>query len=151
MADVAGNEVLAALVGDWVGDEEITTTRWGQGGPGTAKVTARFELGGRALVQDYRAERDSKPVLQAHAIFVAGVEPGEYALHWFDSYGFTPAQPAPGHWNGRELVFLRSSSRGQTRHIYKLSEGDGYSMTLESSFDGGVNWERVMHGEYRRV
>jgi hypothetical protein len=26
-----------------------------------------------------------------------------------------------------------------------------YRLTLESSFDGGVNWELVMQGEYRRV
>ena len=114
-------------------------------------MSARFDLGGRKLLQDYREERDGKPSLQAHAVFVAGVEPGEYALYWFDSYGFTPTQPALGHWDGSRLVFLRSSSRGQTRHIYELSDDGSYRLTLESSFDGGVNWEKVMHGEYRRI
>jgi hypothetical protein len=151
MASLEGNDVLAALAGDWVGDEQIATTRWGQGGAATSRVNARFDLGGRVLVQDYREERDGKPALQAHAIFVAGLEPGEYALYWFDSYGFTPTQAAPGHWDGSRLVFLRNSSRGQTRHIYELFDDGSYRLTLESSFDAGVNWERVMHGEYRRV
>lgn len=151
MTSLEGNDVLAALVGDWVGDEQIATTRWGQGGPANAQVSARFDVGGKVLVQDYRGERDGKPALQAHAVFVAGIEPGEYALYWFDSYGFTPTQPALGHWDGSRLVFLRSSSRGQTRHIYELAGDDNYRLTLESSFDGGVNWEQVMHGEYRRV
>jgi hypothetical protein len=26
-----------------------------------------------------------------------------------------------------------------------------YRLTLESSIDGGVNWEQVMQGEYRRI
>jgi hypothetical protein len=151
MVSVEGNNVLAALAGEWLGEEQIATTRWGQGGPAKAKVSARFGLGGKVLLQDYREERDDKPSLQVHAIFAAGAEPGEYALYWFDSYGFAPAQPALGHWDGVQLVFLRVSSRGQTRHIYTPSEESGYQLTLESSFDGGVHWERVMHGEYRRA
>jgi hypothetical protein len=151
MNSAEGNGVLAVFAGEWLGDEQIATTRWGQGGPATSKVSARFELGGKALLQDYRGERDGKTSLEAHAIFVAGAEPGEYALYWFDSYGFTPAHPALGHWDGTQLVFLRVSPRGQTRHIYKPMDDDGYQLTLESSFDGGVNWERVMHGNYRRA
>ncbi|GLQ52639.1 DUF1579 family protein [Dyella flava] len=146
-----GNDVLTALAGEWTGDESIATTRWGQGGAATARVSARFELGGKVLLQDYREERDGRPALQAHAVFVAGLEPGEYAMYWFDSYGFTPSQPATGHWDGKRLVFLRTSSRGQTRHHYEMV-GDGtYRLMLESSFDGGVNWVQVMQGEYRRV
>jgi hypothetical protein len=48
------------------------------------------------------------------------------------------------------LTFLRSSLRGQTRHIYALHEDGSYELTLESSFDGGVNWEPVLTGTYRR-
>jgi hypothetical protein len=47
-------------------------------------------------------------------------------------------------------VFLRSSPRGQTRHTYVLRDG-GIELTLESSFDGGVRWEPVMQGSYRRI
>lgn len=143
--------VLAALAGEWTGDETIATTRWGQGGPAVARIHARFDLGGKVLLLDYREERDGKASLQAHAVFAAGQEPGEYALYWFDSYGFTPSQPAPGHWDGKRLVFLRSSQRGQTRHIYEWVAEGIYRLTLESSFDAGVNWERVMEGEYRRI
>jgi hypothetical protein len=151
MTLLQGNDVLAALAGEWTGDELIATTRWGQGGPATGRSSARFELGGRALLQDYREERDGKPALQAHAVFVAGQEPGEYAMYWFDSYGFAPVQPATGHWDGKRLVFLRTSSRGQTRHIYEMVVDGIYRLSLESSFDGGVNWEQVMQGEYRRL
>jgi hypothetical protein len=102
------------------------------------------------LLMDYRQERDGRPALQAHAVFTAGPGHDEYALYWFDSYGFVPAQPAPGHWDGERLVFLRSSPRGQTRHAYAF-RGDAFELTLESSFDGGVRWEPVMQGSYRRT
>jgi hypothetical protein len=151
MTSNLGNDVLVALTGHWLGDEQIADTRWGQGGPASAKVSARFGLGGKALLLDYSEERDGKTSLQAHAVFVAGQEPGEYAMYWFDSFGFTPSQPATGHWDGKRLVFLRTSSRGQTRHIYDMVADGVYRLTLESSFDGGVNWEQVVHGEYRRI
>lgn len=150
MEPMEGN-VLAALAGEWTGDETIATTRWGQGGPAIGRVHARFDLGGKALFMDYREERDGKLALQVHAVFVAKQEPGEYALYWFDSYGFTPSQPATGHWDGKRLMFLRSSQRGQTRHIYEWTADGIYRLRLESSFDAGVNWEQVMEGEYRRL
>jgi hypothetical protein len=142
--------VLAALAGEWHGDEHIATTRWGPGGPASARISARLEVGGRILVQDYREERDGKTALEVHAVLVAGPGHDQYGLYWFDSYGFAPAQPAPGLWDGRRLGFVRSSSRGQTRHIYELSGNDTFALTLESSFDGGVSWEPVLNGVYRR-
>ncbi|WP_426664328.1 DUF1579 family protein [Rhodanobacter aciditrophus] len=141
---------LGLLAGEWEGEETIATTRWGEGGPARGRISARLDLGGRALLMDYREERDGQPALQAHAVFTAGPGHDEYALYWFDSYGFAPAQPAPGHWDGERLVFLRSSPRGQTRHTYALRD-DAFELALESSFDGGVRWEPVMQGSYRRV
>lgn len=141
---------LAALAGDWVGEEQIATTRWGEGGAAVGHYRARLELGGRALVQDYRAERDGTTSLQVHAVFVAGPEHDQYGLYWFDSYGFTPTVPAPGLWDGQRLTFVRSSSRGQTRHVYELRGADTFALKLESSFDSGVSWETVMTANYRR-
>jgi hypothetical protein len=141
---------LGLLAGEWEGEETIATTRWGEGGSARGRVSARLDLGGRVLLMDYREERDGQPALQAHAVFTAGPGHDEYALYWFDSYGFVPAQPAPGHWDGERVVFLRSSPRGQTRHTYALRE-DAFELALESSFDGGVRWEPVMQGSYRRV
>jgi len=144
-------ETLGFLIGQWRGEEQIATTRWGQGGAASATVDARLELGGKALLLDYRETRDGQPALQAHAVLVAEPEHDQFGMYWFDSYGFMPAAVAPGHWDGRRLVFLRSSPRGQTRHIY-VPQGEGeYSLALESSFDGGVHWEPVLTGSYRRL
>lgn len=143
--------VLAALAGEWHGEEHIVTTRWGPGGLASSRISARLELDSRILLQDYRQERDGKTALQVHAVFVAGPEHDQYGLYWFDSYGFAPTQPAPGLWDGRRLGFVRSSSRGQTRHLYELTGDDAFALTLESSFDGGVSWDPVLSGVYRRL
>nr|WP_199044697.1 DUF1579 family protein [Dyella sp. ASV24] len=145
------SSVLARLAGDWQGEEIIATTRWGQGGPATGHFTARLALNGRVLVQDYREERDGAVSLQAHAVFVAEPEHDQYSLYWFDSYGFVPGTPAPGVWNDDSLTFVRSSHRGQTRHVYAFEEDDVLTLRLESSFDGGVKWELVMTGCYHRI
>jgi len=142
--------VLASWAGQWQGDETIATTRWGQGGPASGEFTAKLEFNGRVLVQDYREERDGKPALQVHAVFVAEAEPGQYSLYWFDSYGFVPSAPAPGVLNGETLTFVRSSPRGQTRHVYAFEGHDVLTLRLESSFDGGASWELVMTGRYSR-
>nr|BAO24107.1 hypothetical protein [uncultured bacterium] len=142
--------VLARWVGHWHGEETIATTRWGQGGPATAELITQMELNGRVLVQDYRQERDGKPSLQVHAVFVAEPDHDQYSLYWFDSYGFVPGTPAPGLWNGERLTFVRSSPRGQTRHVYAFDGDDVLTLRLESSFDGGVSWELVMTGRYVR-
>ena len=144
------SEVLHKLVGRWVGVEQIATTRWGEGGPATAEIDAQFDLGGRALVFDYRGTRDGKAALAVHAVFIAGPEHDQFQLFWFDSYGFVPSSPAQGLWDGNKLSFVRSSPRGQTRHVYVFKDDGGYSLVLESSFDGGVSWEAVMRGEYWR-
>jgi len=144
------SEVLRKLEGEWTGEEEIATTRWGAGGPASATIDARLALGSKTLVMDYQETRDGKPSLCVHAVIVAGPEHDQFQLFWFDSYGFVPSSPAPGIWDGTKLSFVRSSARGQTRHVYSF-DGDGsYALRLESSFDGGVSWEQVVQGVYRR-
>lgn len=143
--------MLGRLAGEWHGEEAIATTRWGQGGPATGHITASSQLNGRILVQDYREERDGKTSLQVHAVFVAEPDHDQYSLYWFDSYGFVPGTPAPGVWDGERLTFVRSSPRGQTRHVYAFESDDVFTLKLESSFDGGVSWEPVLDGFYRRL
>lgn len=138
------------MVGRWEGEERIFATRWGPAGSARGVIDARIQLGGRLLVQEYRAERDGQLVLQAHAVFVA--EPGRrVALYWFDSYGFVPQEPAPGEWLGETLEVVRRSPRGQTRHRYTPLEAGSFRLELASSFDQGESWESVMQATYQRI
>lgn len=142
---------LKMLAGEWVGEETIAASKWGPGGKAAARISARLDLGGRALIQDYSAERDSKPWLSAHAVFAFDEASPAYKLYWFDSFGFLPTLPAPGRWEGDALIFIRSSPRGMTRHTYVFPEPQKYRLILESSFDGGTTWLPVTEGHYSKV
>jgi hypothetical protein len=150
MPDTSSNP-LQKLVGHWHGKETIQPSRWGAGGPAQAQVACREALGGKAFVQDYQAERDGKTWLQAHAVYARQAEAADYSLFWFDSLGFVPQEPVPGTWDGNDLVFVRTSPRGQSRHTYTFIDEDTYEMRLESSFDGGLTCLLVMAGVYARV
>ena len=151
MNEAASISLLGSLAGNWSGEETIAASKWGPGGTAIAKLKARLDLNGRALIQDYSAERDGKPWLAAHAVFVFDEPSAAYSLFWFDSLGFTPSQPAQGQWNGETLSFLRVSPRGQTRHLYTFPTSTQYRLRLESSFDAGSTWNLVMDGNYTRT
>jgi hypothetical protein len=150
MSNVTFSSQLAALAGTWTGTETIAASKWGPGGTALASLSARVDLNGRVLIQDYSAERDGKKWLAAHAVFTFDAPSSTYGLFWFDSLGFTPTQPAAGEWDGATLKFLRVSPRGQTRHLYTFANKDEYTLRLESSFDDGSTWNLVMEGHYSR-
>jgi len=143
--------VLELLAGDWAGDEEIASSKWGEGGMASASISAHLDFDGRVLIQDYSAQRDGKLWFKAHAVIAIDQQTSSLSLHWFDSMGFVPAAPAPGEWDGRALRFVRSSPRGQSRHTYIPNAPDSYELILESSFDEGASWVLVMTGRYSRV
>jgi len=143
--------LLEMFAGEWAGDEEIAHSKWGAGGKAIASVSARLDFGGHVLVQDYSAQREGKPWFKAHAVIAFDESASAFKLYWFDSMGFISSEPEPGQWDGSALRFVRSSSRGQTRHTYLLTETGQYELVLESSFDGGGSWVPVMKGLYLRT
>lgn len=109
--------VLELFAGEWAGDEEIAPSKWGEGGSARASITARVDFDGGMMVHDYRAQREGKPWLKVHAVITYDGQSSSFGLFWFDSLGYTPAEPAAGTWDGTSLCFVRSSPRGQARHI----------------------------------
>lgn len=151
MVSISSENCLGIFAGKWTGEETIAPSKWGPGGAAVATITAQLTLNEKTLIQDYSADRDGKPWLKAHAIFLFDEQRTTYGLFWFDSLGFVPAQAAPGKRDGHVLSFMRTSPRGQTRHIYSFPNSDQYQLTLESSLDDGATWSLVMEGRYSRV
>ncbi|HZR33867.1 MAG TPA: DUF1579 family protein [Nevskia sp.] len=142
---------LHAFVGDWTGEEQLAPSRWAAGGPATARVSARAQLGGFFVEQHYTEEVQGRVSLQARAVFAWDEESRQFLLYWFDSYGFAPQQPGTGQWRDDTLVLTRVSSRGMARHSYRFEGADLYHLRLENSFDGGHTWQPVADGVYRRA
>lgn len=151
MLQSIANDSLRILVGDWSGLETIAPSTWGPGGEAVARASFRSALDGKVLLHDYRAERNDKPWMNAHAVFTFDAPTDTCNLFWFDSLGFVPTQPATGSRNGETFEFIRMSSRGQTRQSFLLRGRDRYFTKLESSFNGGAVWVMVAEGVYTRI
>jgi hypothetical protein len=141
---------LAAFAGEWIGEEVVYPSRWDQGGPAAARVSARVDLNGFYLIQDTRQQRAGKESFATHGVFTYDREDRLYKLFWFDSLGYYPPAPASGGWQGKQLVLVRGSLRGNARHVYEIIDDDSYSMKIQYSPDA-EGWADVLTGIYRRV
>jgi hypothetical protein len=141
---------LAALAGEWNGEETVYPSRWNQGGPATSHVVARIDLNGLYLIQDSRQIRDGKEIFASHALFTYDREDRLYKLFWHDSLGYFPPSPASGSWIGNVLTLVRGSLRGNARHVYEIVDDNSYSMKIQFSPDA-EGWADVLTGVYRRI
>ena len=141
---------LAAFAGEWAGEEMVYPSRWTEGGPATATVSARIDLNGFYLIQDARQMRDGKESFATHGVFTYDREDRLYKLFWHDSLGYYPPSPASGGWSGKSLILVRGSLRGNARHVYEIVDDNSYSMKIQFSPDA-EGWADVLTGVYRRI
>lgn len=146
--EVAGK--LDTFAGTWAGTEKIESSPWGTGGIATGIISARIELAGRALIQDYTQRRNGKISQLAHTVITIGGYENQMRMFWFDDSG-VPPRPAPGFWMGGRLFFLRTSARGQVRHIYMPTSEHSYTYRMENSIDDGQTWQLLMLADYLRA
>jgi hypothetical protein len=141
---------LAALAGEWNGEETVYPSRWVAGGQATSRVVARIDLNGFYLIQDTRQARDGKESFATHAIFTYDREDRLYKLFWHDSLGYFAPSPASGGWKEKTLTLVRGSLRGNARHVYEVVDADTYSLKIQFSPDS-EGWDNVLSGIYRRA
>jgi hypothetical protein len=141
---------LAALAGEWNGEEMVYPSRWNAGGPATSRTVARMDLNGFYLIQDGVQMRNGKEIFTTHGIFTYDRDDRTYKLFWYDSLGYTPPSPASGGWVGNTLTLVRGSLRGNARHVYEIIDDNSYSLKIQFSPDA-EGWADVLTGVYRRI
>ncbi len=141
---------LAALAGEWVGDETMHASRWFAAGPAKGHVSARIDLDGFCLIQNYRQERDGEIIFRGHGVFTWDRDDRLYKMFWHDSLGHVSTSPASGHWKDDRLTLLRGSIHGAARHIFTFPDADSYALTIQFSPDA-EGWADVLTGVYRRI
>ncbi|RNF82612.1 DUF1579 family protein [Montanilutibacter psychrotolerans] len=139
---------LMRLEGRWSGFEQLSPSPFGPGGVAFGRSTCRSALDGMALVQDYEEEKDGRVAFRGHGVFT--IEPGsdDVLWWWFDSMGLPPER-ARGHWDGDELLFEKSSTKGDVRYRYTFND-DGYRFVIENRFAGDAAFSEFMRGDYTR-
>jgi hypothetical protein len=141
---------LAALAGEWNGEEMVQPSRWTTGGPAISHVVARMDLNGFYLIQDTRQMREGKESFATHGVFTYDREDRHYKLFWHDSLGYYSPAPASGGWTGKTLTLVRGSLRGNARHVYEILDDNNYTMKIQFSPDA-EGWADVLTGVYRRT
>jgi len=115
-------EVFAPLFGHWQGSEERFESPSGPATTARAILGFRAEVGGAAMVSDYRQVRADGSEFYGHGVFL--VDEALTVSCWlFDSYGLPPV-PAVGGWRGGELVVTTETERGTASHRIGIDGAD---------------------------
>ncbi|MDN5762082.1 MAG: hypothetical protein L0H41_07190 [Microlunatus sp.] len=139
-------EVFAPLFGHWQGSEEQCSSRWGPATTARSALSFRADVGGAAMVSDYRQVRADGSEFYAHGVFL--VDDALQVSCWlFDSYGYPPG-PLLGGWVAKELVLTKSTERGTATHRFLL---DGEDLRYAIDFATGEQLEPFLRGRYRAV
>jgi hypothetical protein len=141
---------LAALVGDWTGDETMHPVPWDPtGGPAKGRYRVRAALDGFGVVQEYEQKRGGKVSYVGHGVLGYDTKENCYLWHWSDSMGGVPNQVTRGQWDGKTLVFTASCEQGHSRYTYVFKKPDVLDFAIEMSMDG-QQWMPFMNGRYTR-
>jgi hypothetical protein len=135
------HERLAALEGDWMGEEVLADD-------GAARGRYRFgtAIDGLFLLGDYQQDRGSGVDARGHAVLGWDADAERYALWWFDSSGALPSGPATGSWDGATLVLERA---GVARYSFTAAD-ERLQVRIEQRRDES-GWVLVREGFYSRA
>jgi hypothetical protein len=114
---------LAAMAGEYRGEEHTEPSPWAAGGVVPVTIRLRSAVDGLLLVEDYESA-----TLRGHGVFSADAGTGAVLRYWWDSLA-PPTEPARGAFDGELLALERSSARGTNRTTWLL-EDDALTYTV---------------------
>lgn len=139
-------EVFAPLFGHWQGTEEHLASPSGPATTARAILSFRAEVGGAAMVSDYRQVSADASEFYGHGVFLVD-DALEVSWWLFDSYG-NPPVPATGGWREDELVLTRATAQGTAVHRFGI---DGHDLTYAIDGAGDGEPEPFLRGRYRAI
>ena len=129
--------------------EEQSASPWAPASSARAALTFKLDLGGTAVVQDYRQVRADATEFLAHGVFLAdGSAPGGVLWWLFDSVGHPP-DPALGTWDGHVLSLTKTTPRGSAHHRFELAP-DRLTYAIDVALTG-QDPAPFLRGRYERV
>lgn len=142
-------ELLWDLLGNWSGTEQQHPSALGPGARTRAMMTFKQDLGGAAVVSDYRQVREDADELLAHSVILVDPERPGSVLWWlFDSVGHPP-EAARGTWVDGRLALVRTTPRGSAHHQFSL-EGALLSYAVDLELTGQTR-APFLRGRYERL
>lgn len=146
----AGHQRLDKLVGTWEGEETMHPSQWDpKGGVAKGRNDHRLDLGGFALLADYRQERDGAVTFTGHGVYTYDPEGDRYVLHWFDCMG-SPPEIFTGGFEGDVLTLAHGGPGMHARMTSDYSIPGVMKAKMEMSPDG-QSWNVLFEATYKRV
>ena len=141
-------EVFAPLFGHWQGVEEQLESPWGPATTARAILGFRAEVGGAAMVCDYRQVRADGSEFYGHGVFL--VAPDLEVSWWlFDSYAQPPAI-ATGGWRDGELVLSKTTEQGSAVHRFGI-DGDELTYAIDTAVPSDSDLTPFLRGRYQAL
>ena len=138
---MSGDDRLSAMFGVWEGDEELSATAWTDAGKARGAISVQAGPGG-GLILDYAEDRDGVTMTGHGVVFGDG-------WWWFDSYGFTPAEPGTAEWRDNELVLTRHSGRGRTVIVLRIRD-ERLEQEIDTAVPADGPLAPLLRGTYMR-
>ncbi|MFT4164107.1 MAG: hypothetical protein QM650_02575 [Microlunatus sp.] len=141
-------EVFAPLFGHWQGVEEQFESPWGPATTTRAILGFRAEVGGAAMVNDYRQVRADGSEFYGHGVFLVAVD---LTVSWwlFDSYAEPPVV-ATGGWQYGALVLSKTTEHGLAVHRFGI-DGEELTYAIDVAESGDAELQPFLRGRYQAI
>ena len=141
-------EDFLPLLGHWTGLEEQAASPWAPASGARAGFTFKLDVGGTAVVQDYRQVREDGAEFFGHGVFLLEL-PGRVRWWFFDSSGVLPTA-AEGAWRDSELLLEKTTPRGRARHRF-IPGPDQLRYEVSVAVGDAAELTPFLIGTYRRI
>lgn len=140
--------MFAPLFGHWQGVEEQFASPWGPATTARAILSFRAEVGGAAMVCDYRQVRADGSEFYGHGVFLVAAD---LAVSWwlFDSSAEPPVV-ATGGWHDGGLVLNKASERGRAVHRFEI-DGEELTYGIDLAVPSDAQLTPFLRGRYQAI
>ena len=142
-------EELSFLIPAHSGTQLIAASAWGPASSAGTSSAGSVDVAGSLVQHRHTSRREDGSVFDVINVFIRDPESDDVLLYAFDTLGFPPDPPARGRWEGRDLVFLRTSPRGSARTTF-TPDAAGYRWSKQFRVSDDDPWQDVFTEELTR-
>ena len=140
---------LEKLAGKWEGIDTIHPSPFTAGSTAAGSYDNRIDLDNFFLIMDYLEKSKGVVTFRGHGVVGYDGKQKCYTMHWFDNFGFPPAEPGRGQWEGDKLTFDFRYPDHKGRTTYTVN-GREMSFGVYMDMDG-KGFKAVIEGKYKKV
>ena len=116
-------EALEAFLGHWTGTTQWQATQWGPARAAAVELIFARAAAGLAVTYTYRQTHSGGTSSEGRGVFTLDPDHPDTLWYHVNSMGQPQEAPARARWHEGTLTLERRSSRGTSRHTFRLDDG----------------------------